>query len=130
MKPATFGLSHIALKVADLDRAVDFYAAAFGTREYVRNQTSAQVLGPGPTDVIAFELMPEGAAQPGGVIHFGLRLTGPDRLDEILARVIAAGGTVLDRGDFGNNQPFAFVRDPDGYEIELWHENTPHHLSQ
>jgi hypothetical protein len=43
-----------------------------------------------------------------------------------LESVLAAGGTLLQRGDFGSNQPFAFVRDPDGYEIELWHENTPH----
>ena len=127
MKAPTFGLSHIALKVADLDRAVAFYAAVFGTKQYVRDSRSAQVLGPGPTDVIAFELMPEGAGRLGGVIHFGLRLTGPERLDELVAKVVAAGGTVVSRGDFGENQPFAFVRDPDGYEIELWHENTPHH---
>ena len=127
MTPSTYGLSHIALKVADLDRAVAFYTAAFGTRQYFRSDSSAQVLGPGPTDVIAFELMPEGAGQVAGVLHFGLRLTGPDRLDEVVSRVLAAGGTLLQRGDFGNNQPFAFVRDPDGYEIELWHENTAHH---
>src|ERR1700744_2897471 len=113
MKSPTYGLSHIALKVADLDRAVSFYTTAFGTRQYFRNETSAQVLGPGPTDVIAFELAPEGAGQVGGVLHFGLRLSGPERLDEVVDRVIAAGGTVLQRGDFGNNQPFAFVRDPD-----------------
>jgi catechol 2,3-dioxygenase-like lactoylglutathione lyase family enzyme len=32
--------------------------------------------------------------------------------------------------DFGDDQPFAFVRDPDGYEIEIWHENTPHFHSR
>jgi catechol 2,3-dioxygenase len=126
MKPATFGLSHIALKVADLDRAVAFYAQAFGARPYFRNASSAQMLGPGPADVLAFELMPEGAGQAGGVLHFGLRLTSPERLDEVLERVIAAGGVLLNRGDFGGNQPFVFVRDPDGYEIEIWHESTPH----
>jgi catechol 2,3-dioxygenase-like lactoylglutathione lyase family enzyme len=130
MKAPTFGLSHIALKVADLDRAVAFYEAAFGAREYFRDGRSAQVLGPGPTDVIAFELLPEGAGQAGGVMHFGMRLTGPERLDEVIDRVVSAGGTVLSRGDFGDNQPFAFVRDPDGYEIELWHENTPHHAAE
>jgi len=127
MKPATFGLSHIALKVSDLARAIAFYEQAFGAKQYVREERSAQVLGPGPADVIAFELMPNGAGQSGGVIHFGLRLTGPERMDEVLARVIAAGGTVVSRGDFGDKQPFAFIRDPDGYEIELWHENTPLH---
>ena len=40
-----------------------------------------RILGPGPTDVIAFELLSEGAGQAGGVLHFGLRLTGPERLD-------------------------------------------------
>jgi len=127
VKPPTFGLSHIALKVADLDRAVAFYEAAFGAKQYFRDARTAQVIGPGPADVIAFELMPEGAGQAGGVIHFGLRLTGPDRLDEVIDSVVAAGGTVLSHGDFGHNQPFAFIRDPDGYEIEIWHENTPHH---
>jgi catechol 2,3-dioxygenase-like lactoylglutathione lyase family enzyme len=130
MTSATYGLSHLALKVANLDRAVAFYEAAFGTKQYFRNQTTAQVLGPGPADVIAFELLPEGAGQAGGVIHFGLRLTGPDRLDEIIDRVVAAGGTVLKRGDFGHNQPFAFVRDLDGYEIELWYEHTPLHSAE
>jgi catechol 2,3-dioxygenase-like lactoylglutathione lyase family enzyme len=126
---ATFGISHIAMKVSDLDRAVRFYERAFGTREYFRAERTAQVLGPGPADVIAFELAPEGAAAPGGLIHFGLRLTGPDALDGVLERVLAAGGTLKQRGDFGNDQPFAFVLDPDGYEIEIWHENTPHHLA-
>lgn len=127
MNPPTYGLSHIALKVTSLDRAVAFYQAAFGVKQYFRSETTAQVLGPGPTDVMAFELMPEGAGKPGGLIHFGLRLTAPERLGEIIDRVTAAGGTVIQRGDFGHNQPFAFIRDPDGYEIEIWHENTPHY---
>jgi catechol 2,3-dioxygenase-like lactoylglutathione lyase family enzyme len=50
MKPATHGLSHIALKVADLDRAVAFHEQAFGAKQYFRDQTSAQVPGPGPAD--------------------------------------------------------------------------------
>ena len=125
--PVTFGLSHIAMKVSDLDRAVSFYESAFGAREYYRDDTSAQVLGPGPTDVIAFELAPDGAGQAGGLMHFGLRLAGPEHIDAVIARAVAAGGRLAERGDFGDNQPFAFILDPDGYEIELWHENTAHH---
>ena len=123
----TFGISHIAMKVSDLDRAVRFYEQAFGAKQYFWAEHSAQVLGPGPTDVIAFELDPKGAAKAGGLIHFGLRLADPNLLDGVLERVIAAGGTLKERGDFGDNQPYAFVFDPEGYEIEIWHENTPHH---
>jgi catechol 2,3-dioxygenase-like lactoylglutathione lyase family enzyme len=125
--PATFGISHIAMKVADLDRAVRFYEQAFGARQYFRNATTAQALGPGPTDIMAFELDPDGAGKAGGLIHFGLRLTSSEALDGVLEMVLAAGGTLRERGDFGDNQPYAFVSDPDGYEIEIWHERTPHH---
>jgi catechol 2,3-dioxygenase-like lactoylglutathione lyase family enzyme len=123
----TFGISHIAMKVSDLDRAVQFYENAFGAKQYFRGEHSAQVLGPGPTDVIAFELVPHEAGVAGGLIHFGLRLAAPSALDGLLERVLAAGGTLKERGDFGDNQPYAFVLDPEGYEIEIWYENTPHH---
>lgn len=33
----THGLSHVALAVADPDRSLAFYAAAFGVREYCRD---------------------------------------------------------------------------------------------
>ncbi len=33
----THGLTHIALKVADPDRALRFYRAAFGVEEYFRD---------------------------------------------------------------------------------------------
>ena len=68
----TYGLSHIALSVADLDRSLAFYVAVFGVREYVRNDSSVQVLGPGPHDVIAFEKRPESAGVPGALFTSAL----------------------------------------------------------
>ena len=118
----THGLSHIAIKVLDLDRALAFYSSVFGVREYVRTESTIQVLGPGPYDVLAFEKRSEGAGVLGGIIHFGFRLTRPEDIDAAVAAVEGAGGSVTSRGEFAPGLPYAFVRDPDGYEIEIWFE--------
>jgi catechol 2,3-dioxygenase-like lactoylglutathione lyase family enzyme len=118
----THGLSHVALSVLDLDRSLAFYRSVFGVREYFRNESTVQVLGPGQYDVLAFEKRPDGAGVPGGIIHFGFRLTRPQDIEAAVAAVEGAGGTVTSRGEFAPGLPFAFVRDPDGYEIEIWFE--------
>jgi catechol 2,3-dioxygenase-like lactoylglutathione lyase family enzyme len=120
----THGLSHIALCVADPERSLAFYRSVFGVREYFRDESTIQVLGPGPHDVIAFEKRPANAGAPGGIIHFGFRLIRPEDIDVAVAAIKAAGGTVLSQGLFGPGLPYAFVRDPDGYEIEIWFEQT------
>jgi catechol 2,3-dioxygenase-like lactoylglutathione lyase family enzyme len=118
----THGLTHIALAVRDPDRSLRFYSSVFGVREYFRDANSVQVLGPGPHDVIAFERRPSVAGSPGGIIHFGFRLTRPQDIDAAIDAVKGAGGTVTSRGEFGPGLPYAFVRDLDGYEIEIWFE--------
>ena len=91
-------------------------------REYFRNETTVQVLGPGQFDVLAFEKRSAQAGAPGGIIHFGFRLTRPEDIDTAVAAVEEAGGKVTSRGEFAPGLPYAFVRDPDGYEIEIWFE--------
>jgi catechol 2,3-dioxygenase-like lactoylglutathione lyase family enzyme len=118
----THGLTHIALAVRDPDRSLEFYSAVFGVREYYRDGDSIQVLGPGSHDVIAFERKPDTAGVVGGIIHFGFRLTRPEDIQIAVETVQRAGGTVTSRGEFAPGFPYVFVRDPDGYEIEIWYE--------
>jgi catechol 2,3-dioxygenase-like lactoylglutathione lyase family enzyme len=118
----THGLSHIALAVADPERSARFYAEAFGAEEYYRDENQIQVKGPGPFDVLAFDRDPEHAGTRGGVAHFGFRLIRPEDIEGAVEAVLAAGGTLLRRGEFGPGLPFAYVADPDGYELEIWFE--------
>ena len=122
MPVRTHGLTHISLAVRDLERALRFYERVFGVREYYRDAGSVQVQGPGPHDVIAFELSELKVGERGGLDHFGFRLVDPGDIDDAVRCAIEAGGTLLRRGEFAPGFPFAYIADPDGYEIELWFE--------
>jgi catechol 2,3-dioxygenase-like lactoylglutathione lyase family enzyme len=91
-------------------------------KEYYRDETQIQVQGPGPQDVLAFERDVNAAGKAGGIGHFGFRLVDPGDIDSAVQAVEAAGGKLLRRGEFGPGLPFAYVADPDGYEIEIWYE--------
>ena len=118
----THGLTHISLAVRDPERSLAFYSSVFGVEEYYRDETSIQVKGPGIHDVIAFERDSKNAGRAGGIQHFGFRLIDPDQIDGAVDSVIASGGTLLRRGEFAPGFPYAYVSDPDGYEIEIWFE--------
>jgi methylmalonyl-CoA/ethylmalonyl-CoA epimerase len=122
MPARTYGLSHVALAVKDPERAARFYEEAFGARVYFRSPDSVQVLGPGPNDVLAFDRDEARAGAGGGITHFGFRLVDSADIDGAVEAVLSAGGALLRRGEFGPGLPYAFMTDPDGYEIEIWYE--------
>ena len=118
----THGLTHISLSVRDPERSMSFYGNVFGAVEYYRDEDSIQAKGPGPMDVLAFERDAKRAGKAGGIAHFGFRLLDAEDIDHAVATVLAHGGTLLRRGEFAPGFPFAYVADPDGYEIEIWFE--------
>jgi catechol 2,3-dioxygenase-like lactoylglutathione lyase family enzyme len=118
----THGLTHISLAVADPQRALEFYTRVFGVKEYYRDEEQIQVQGPGPFDVLAFEKNPRKAGTRAGIDHFGFRLKKSGDIDQAVDEVLKAGGKLLRRGEFAPGFPFAYVADPDGYEIEIWYE--------
>jgi catechol 2,3-dioxygenase-like lactoylglutathione lyase family enzyme len=77
---------------------------------------------PGSSDMITLNEDPEEAKLAGvngGVAHFGFALTDPTELEAAIAEIEAAGGKLVERGQHGASQPFAYVADPDGYVIEI-----------
>ncbi|MGH7542222.1 MAG: VOC family protein [Gemmatimonadota bacterium] len=118
----TRGLTHIALAVRDAARSLRFYREVFGVVPVYEQDGFVQVQTPGSWDVLVFEEGAERPGQSGGIAHFGFRLVDPNELDAAAEAVERAGGRILSRGEFSPGEPYLFVADPDGYEVEIWYE--------
>jgi catechol 2,3-dioxygenase-like lactoylglutathione lyase family enzyme len=118
----TYGLTHVALAVKDVDRASKFYRQVFGAVEVYRQNGFAQLQTPGTRDVLVLEKKPKAAGKAGGIAHFGFRLQNPKDIDAAARAVKKAGGKVKEQGEFVPGEPYLFATDPDGYEIEIWYE--------
>lgn len=118
----TYGLTHVALAVADPERSFRFYQAVLGVVPVYRSADFIQAQTPGSRDVLVFERDPAKAGRAGGVAHFGFRLADPADIEAAAGAVIAAGGTIREKGEFVPGEPYVFFHDPDGYEVEIWFE--------
>jgi catechol 2,3-dioxygenase-like lactoylglutathione lyase family enzyme len=126
MKTAkTYGLSHIAIAVSDLDRTLAFYKKIFDVEVMYHKENFLQVTTPGSNDIIVFEQKKADYGQTGGIAHFGFRLRNAQDIDEMAARISEAGGTIMDKGEFVPGEPYIFFKDPDGYEVEIAYELIP-----
>jgi catechol 2,3-dioxygenase-like lactoylglutathione lyase family enzyme len=119
----TYGLSHIALEVTDLDRTCVFYQNIFDMEIMYKEEGFLQLTTPGSNDIMVFEKC-EKVSPHGSVKHFGFRAPRPDDVEIARHRILAAGATIIDEGEFVEGSPFIFFKDPDGYVIEIWYEKT------
>lgn len=118
----TLGLTHLHLVVKDLKRSLDFYQTVFGMEvKFWAGEGLVFMNTPGSNDLIALHQaegnQPTGVS--GGITHFGFQLANRAELETAISEVVAAGGALKKRGEFTPGMPFAYVADPDGYEIEL-----------
>jgi catechol 2,3-dioxygenase-like lactoylglutathione lyase family enzyme len=118
----THGLTHVALAVRDAERSLRFYQQVFGLEAYFREEGRIHAKTPGCHDVITFDQHAAKPGESGGVIHFGFRLHAAEDIDAAVQEVQRAGGSLLRRGEFSPGFPYAYVADPDGYEVEIWYE--------
>lgn len=118
----TCGLTHIHLMVKDIHRSLEFYQQVFGMEvKFWAGDGLVFLNTPGSNDLIALHQSEEGQStgSGGGILHFGFQLENREDLENAISEVVAAGGALKKRGEFTPGMPFAYVSDPDGYEIEL-----------
>jgi catechol 2,3-dioxygenase-like lactoylglutathione lyase family enzyme len=118
----TYGLTHINLAVRDAKQSLYFYRQIFGVEEYGRGGGLVHARTPGCHDVITFDEHATDAGESRGIVHFGFRLVSAGDIDAAVDEVERAGGKLLRRGEFSPGYPYAYVADPDGYEVEIWYE--------
>jgi lactoylglutathione lyase len=119
------GIGHIAIRVKDIDRTLDFYRDRLGFKEMFRLDRDGKLwlMYLRVTDTQYIELFPEAAGDraPGGeangLNHLCLEVAS---IDGVLAELAAVGVPIAREkqlGADGNLQ--AWIEDPDGNRIEL-----------
>lgn len=121
-KAKTYGLTHIAIAVKDLDQTLAFYQKVFEVKVMYHKDDFLQVTTPGANDIIVFEKKKADYGKTGGIAHFGFRLRDAKDIDEMAKRIRSAGGTIIDKGEFVPGEPYIFFKDPDGYDVEIFYE--------
>lgn len=119
----TYGLTHLAIAVNDIERTMHFYQQVFDMQIMYHEDSFIQLTTPDCNDIIVFEEKKTNAiGKTGGIAHFGFRLRDPKDIDEIVDKVKKAGGIIIKRGEFLPGSPYVFFKDLDGYEVEVWYE--------
>jgi catechol 2,3-dioxygenase len=123
--PAVIG--HVHLKVADLERAIAFYAGVLGFELQQRYGPSAAFLSSGGyhhhIGLNTWESAGGPPPAPGTTGLYHVALLYPDRkaLAQAVARVVAAGIRLEGASDHGVSEA-VYLRDPDGNGIELYRD--------
>ena len=119
----TYGLTHLAIAVNNIERTLEFYQKVFDMELMYKEENMIQLTTPGCHDIIVFEKKKIGSqGNSGGIAHFGFRLRESKDIKTMNEKIIGAGGTIIEQGEFVPGSPYTFFKDPDGYIIEIWYE--------
>jgi len=121
-KTSTYGLTHIAVAVKDLNKTKQFYQTVFDMEVMYEEADFIQLTTPGTHDILVFEKNGNADGKSGGIAHFGFRLRKPEDISVMEMKLSKAGGRIIHKGEFVPGSPYIFLKDPDGYEIEIWYE--------
>jgi catechol-2,3-dioxygenase len=118
-------LSHVALRVRDLDRAIAFYTEVVGLTLRGRRGNAAFLgIRQDASHELALFALPDGAADPDpervGMYHMAWEMASLPELEQFHQRLLASGTRIAGYSDRQCNVMFL---DPDGNELEAFWES-------
>jgi catechol 2,3-dioxygenase len=118
-------IGHVHLKVADLERALDFYCGVLGFELTTRYGTQAAFVAAGGyhhhLGLNTWESLGGSPPAPGTTGLYHVAILYPDRatLADALTRLVRAGIPLDGASDHGVSEAL-YLRDPDGNGVELY----------
>ena len=120
-------IGHVHLKVADLDRALEFYCGVLGFELQQRLGRGAAFISAGGyhhhIGLNTWESRDGAPPAPGttGLYHLAILYPSREELADALARLIAAQVPLEGAADHGVSEAI-YLRDPDGNGVELYRD--------
>jgi predicted enzyme related to lactoylglutathione lyase len=122
----TYGLTHLAVSVQDIERTMLFYTSVFDMEVMYHEKDMVQLTTPGCNDIIVFqENLNDSTGTSGGIAHFGFRLKDPKDIELMKQKVVKAGGAIRDEGEFVPGLRIFFSWIPMGMKWRIWYELLP-----
>ena len=117
--PDTLGIRHIALVVADLEKAEAFYAGVLGYRVEWRPDADNVYLTRDADNLALHKGAREGR---GSLDHFGIMLPGPEAVDAWAGYLQEKGVALLKEPKTHRDGARSFyIQDPEGNTIQFIH---------
>jgi catechol 2,3-dioxygenase len=120
-------IGHVHLKVADIDRALDFYAGVLGFDVMTRMGDQAAFISAGGyhhhIGLNTWESRGGSPPPPGttGLYHVAIRYPSRAALAGALRRLVQAGVPLSGASDHGVSEAL-YLNDPDGNGVELYRD--------
>jgi len=126
-----FGFRHVAIRVADVVRAADFYEQGLGMTRLLEQDDGRTIImtTPGRRDVLTLsepdvvseiDVLEQRDVTVGIIDHVGFEVSHNDVMRKTVQRCIEAGATLVGEVESMPGYPSAFLRDPDGHIVQLY----------
>ena len=117
------GLDHVVLRVRDQDVSRRFYTEVLGcTLDHMNERISLMQLRFGSQLIDLLPATADAHPNAGGLDHYCLSIRCADLgavREDLVRRGVAVEGDVVERRGAYGTGPSLYLRDPDGYLIEL-----------